>query len=114
VFPEYKDKNTSDKAYKTFAFFEGYFSNYIEGTEFTVNEAKEIVTSETPIPSRGEVSHDILGTYRIVSDRKEMSLCPTNPEQFLDLMRRWHAILLQSRTSKRPVKCKVLICLFCF
>lgn len=102
VFPEHKDKNTSDKAYKTFAFFEGYFSNYIEGTEFTVNEAKEIITSETPIPSRDEDSHDILGTYRIVSDRKEMSICPTSPDQFLDLMRKRHAVLLQSRTSKKP------------
>jgi hypothetical protein len=102
VFPEHKDKNTTNKAYKTFAFFEGYFSNYIEGTEFTVNEAKEIIASETPIPSRDEDSHDILGTYRIVSDRKEMSVCPSTPDQFLDLMRRRHAILLQSRTSKKP------------
>jgi hypothetical protein len=102
VFPEHKDKSTSDKGYKTFAFFEGYFSNYIEGTEFTVNEAKEIITSETPIPSRDEDSHDILGTYRIVSDRKEMSICPTSSDQFLDLMRKRHAVLLQSRTSKKP------------
>jgi hypothetical protein len=102
VFPQHKDKNTTEKAYKTFAFFEGYFSNYIEGTEFTVNEAKEIITSESPIPSRDEDSHDILGTYRIVSDRQEMSICPTSPDQFLDLMRRRHAILLQSRTSKKP------------
>ena len=102
VFPEYNDKNTSDKAYKTFAFFEGYFSNYIEGTEFTVNEAKEIITSETPIPSRDEDSQDILGTYRIVSDRKEMSICPTSSDQFLDLMRKRHAVLLQLRTSKKP------------
>ena len=102
VFPAYKDRSTTDKAYKTFAFFEGYFSNYIEGTEFTVNEAKEIITTETPIPSRDEDSHDILGTYRIVSDQKEMSVCPTSPDQFLDLMRRRHAVLLQSRTSKKP------------
>lgn len=102
VFPEYKDRNTTDKAYTTFAFFEGYFSNYIEGTEFTVNEAKEIITTETPIPSRDEDSHDILGTYRIVSDQKEMSVCPTSPDDFLNLMRKRHAILLQSRTSKKP------------
>jgi hypothetical protein len=102
VFPAYKDKNTTGKSYKTFAFFEGYFSNYIEGTEFTVNEAREIITSETPIPSRNEDSHDILGTYRIVADRKEMSVCPASADQLLDLMRRRHAILLQSRTSKNP------------
>lgn len=102
VFPVYNDRNTTDKSYKTFTFFEGYFSNYIEGTEFTVNEAKEIITSETPIPSRNEDSHDILGTYRIVSDRNEMAVCPQTPDQFLDLMRRRHAILLQSRASKKP------------
>lgn len=58
--------------------------------------------SKTPIPSRDEDSHDILGTFRIVSDQKEMSVCPTSPDQFLDVMRRRHAILLKSRISKRP------------
>lgn len=102
VFPEHKETNATDTAYKTFAFFEGYFSNYIEGTEFTVDEAKEIIASETPIPSRDEDSHDILGTYRIVSDRKEMSVCPASAEEFLDLMRNRHAVILQSRISKKP------------
>lgn len=101
VFPEYKEKNTSN-AYKTFAFFETYFSNYIEGIEFTVSEAKGIITAGKTIPSRHEDSQDILGTYQIVSDQKEMSVCPTSPNQFLDILRRRHAILLQSRTSKKP------------
>ena len=101
-FPEYKEENATDKAYKTFAFFESYFSNYIEGIEFTVSEANQIITTGKPIPLRHEDSHDILGTYRIVSDRKEMSVCPTSPNQFLDILRWRHAILLQSRTSKNP------------
>jgi prophage maintenance system killer protein len=102
VFPQHTDQNTSVKSYKIFAFFEGYFSNYIEGTEFTVEEAKEIITTETPLPARDEDSHDILGTYRIVSDKKEMSICPSNANDFLNTMRRRHAILLQSRISKKP------------
>lgn len=102
VFPQHTDRNTSAKSYKTFAFFEGYFSNFIEGTEFTVEEAKEIVSTETPFPARDEDSHDILGTYRIVSDKKEMATCPSNANEFLDIMRRRHAILLQSRISKKP------------
>lgn len=101
VFPEYKP-SASVKGYKTFAFFEGYFSNYIEGTEFTVSEAKEIVLTETPMPARDEDSHDILGTYRIVSDKKEMSICPSTPDEFLDHLRTRHAVLLKARTSKRP------------
>jgi hypothetical protein len=102
IFPEYPDKNTTVKSYKTFAFFEGYFSNFIEGTEFTVEEAKEIIETDTPLPARDEDSHDILGTYRIVSTKQEMSICPSKPEEFLDLMRTRHAILLQARTSKKP------------
>lgn len=102
VFPQHIDQNISVKSYKTFAFFEGYFSNFIEGTEFTVEEAKEIIETETPLPARDEDSHDILGTYRIVSDKKEMAICPSNANEFLDIMRRRHAILLQSRISKKP------------
>lgn len=101
VFPEHKALGSLSN-YKSIAFFEGYFSNYIEGTEFTVEEAKEIIRTETPLPARDEDSHDILGTYRIVSDRKEMAVCPATANEFLDLMRGRHAVLLQSRTSKKP------------
>ena len=101
VFSEYK-VSASVNAYKTFAFFESYFSNYIEGTEFTVSEAKEIILTDTPMPARDEDSHDILGTYRIVSDKKEMALCPASASEFLDLMRERHTVLLHSRTSKIP------------
>jgi Fic family protein len=101
VFQEHK-ASISFNNYKTAAFFEGYFSNYIEGTEFTVEEAKEIIRTETPLPARDEDSHDILGTYRIVSDRKEMAVRPATADEFLDLMRGRHAVLLQSRTSKKP------------
>lgn len=100
MFPEHK--TLSNKGYKTFAFFESYFSNYIEGTEFTVSEAKEIILTETPIPARDEDSHDVLGTYRIVSDIKEMTLYPSTADQLLDIMRSRHAVLLQARESKKP------------
>lgn len=101
VFPELK-VSTSINGYKAFAFFEGYFSNYIEGTEFTVGEAKEIILTETPMPTRDEDSHDILGTYRIVSDKKEMAICSAKADEFLDLMRNRHTILLYARKPKKP------------
>jgi hypothetical protein len=102
VFPQHIDQNTSVKSYKAFAFFEAYFSNYIEGNEFTVKEAKEIITTETPILGRDEDSHDILSAYCIVSDRKEMAINPKTANHFLDILRRRHAILLQSRISQKP------------
>ncbi len=101
-YPDYPDKNKSIQSYQNFAFFEGYFSNYIEGTEFTVDEAKQIITTATPIPARDEDSHDVLGTYQIVSNRLEMSLQPTGPDDLLKLLRERHAILLSARKSKNP------------
>jgi fido (protein-threonine AMPylation protein) len=102
IFPDYPERNNSRKAYQNFAFFESYFSNYIEGTEFTLDEAKEIIETETPLPARDEDSHDILGTYMIVSDREEMSLVPRNADELLDLLRKRHRILLSARISQKP------------
>lgn len=102
VFTEYTDMNISEKAYHNFRFFKSYFSNFIEGTEFEIKEAKEIIQTDTPLPRRDEDSHDILGTYHLVSDRKEMSLLPQSANHLLQLLRSRHAILLKARTSKKP------------
>ena len=47
-----------------FAFLESYFSNFIEGTEFEIQEAREIVLSGKPMLARPKDSHDILGVFR--------------------------------------------------
>jgi len=101
-YPDYPNKNKSVQSYRNFAFFESYFSNYIEGTEFTVDEAKQIITTATPLPARDEDSHDILGTFQIVSNPNEMSILPDSPDQLLVLLRERHAILLSARKSKNP------------
>jgi prophage maintenance system killer protein len=97
-----KDINTETNAFRNFAFFEAYFSNYIEGTIFEIEEAKSIIQTETPIPNRDEDSHDILGTYKLVSNQKEMSTTPSNPDELLNILQYRHQILLAARTSKKP------------
>ena len=62
-FTSQSEKNTSNQSFRNFAFFEAYFSNYIEGTEFELEDAKRIIETDTPMPSRDEDSHDVLGTY---------------------------------------------------
>jgi Fic family protein len=101
-YPDYLDQNKSIQSYQNFAFFESYFSNYIEGTEFTVEEAKQIITTTTPLPARDEDSHDVLGTYQLVSNRSEMSILPNSPGQLLRLLRERHALLLSARKTKKP------------
>jgi Fic family protein len=101
-YPDYPDQNKSIQSYQNFAFFESYFSNFIEGIEFTVDEAKQIITTSTPLPTPDEDSHDVLGTYQIVSNRSEMSIIPTSPDHLLQLLRERHAILLTARKTKNP------------
>lgn len=96
------ETNTNKTAFKNFAFFEAYFSNYIEGTIFELEEAKEIIKTETPIANRDEDSHDVLGTYRLVSNLKEMSQTPLIHEDLLKILQYRHHILLVARKSKNP------------
>jgi hypothetical protein len=101
-YPNYPEQNQSSLAYRNFAFFECYFSNYIEGTEFTVDEAKQIIATSKPLPARDEDSHDVLGTYQITSNRNEMSLVPDSSDQLLSLLKERHAVLLSARPGKLP------------
>lgn len=84
------------------AFFEAYFSNFIEGTEFSVGEAREIVFEGAIPAERPEDAHDVLGTFRIVSDMQDMSILPTNAAELDALLRRRHATLMQARPDKNP------------
>lgn len=102
---EFKDRtenNVTINSFRNFAFFEAYFSNYIEGTIFEVAEAKQIIDKGIPLPSRSDDSHDILGTYQLVSDKREMSIIPSKGVELLELLQRRHEILLSSRVDRRP------------
>jgi len=83
-------------------FFEAYFSNFIEGTEFEVSEAAEIVFEGRIPEQRPADAHDILGTYRVVSSKNEMSKLPETPEEFFSLMRTRHAQVMEGRPDKAP------------
>lgn len=101
-FKYYPDNNSTTKAFRNFAFFESYFSNYIEGTVFEIDEAKQIIKENKPIPSRNDDSHDMLGTYQIVSNKKEMQLLPKSADELIKIICYRHAILLRARESKKP------------
>jgi Fic family protein len=51
---------------------------------------------------RPDDAHDILGTYHIVSDAAEMKTLPSDFEDFLTLLRRRHAALMEARLDKNP------------
>ncbi len=101
-FKSLPEKNTTSQSFRNFAFFEAYFSNYIEGTEFELGDAKKIIETETPMPDRDEDCHDVLGTYKLVSNREEMIITPSTPEELLEILLYRHKVLLSARTSKKP------------
>jgi len=101
-FKDYSEQNISNQSFRNFAFFEAYFSNYIEGTEFELEDARRIIDTGTPMPSRDEDSHDVLGTYNLVSNRQEMSIAPTTADQMLEILLYRHQELMGSRISKKP------------
>lgn len=84
------------------AFFEAYFSNFIEGTEFSVDEAREIVFDGVIPQERPDDAHDVIGTFRIVSDQTEMKNLPSDFDSFVDLLRRRHATIMEARPDKKP------------
>lgn len=101
-FKNHIDKNSSVKSFRNFAFFESYFSNYIEGTTFEIDEAKQIIETQRPLAARNEDSHDILGTYQLVSNKKEMTTTPKSAEEFLKILSYRHKVLLSARIDKSP------------
>ena len=86
----------------TLTFFEAYFSNSIEGTEFAVDEAADIVFRGAVPNERPADAHDIQGTWRIVSDSREMGRTPTDAGTLEALLKGRHATVMEGRPDARP------------
>jgi hypothetical protein len=87
---------------KLLSFYEAYFSNFIEGTEFTIEEAAAIVFDHEIPVDRPDDAHDITGTYEIVADDAEMHRVPRTFDQLDELLRARHSVIMASRRDKRP------------
>lgn len=85
-----------------FAFFEAYFSNYIEGTEFTVKEAEDIVFGGALPAQRPQDAHDILGTYQLVADRHQRGRVPASADMLIDILTGQHRAMLAQRPEIGP------------
>lgn len=88
------------------AFWESYFSNFIEGTRFTVDEARVIVYEQDPGKAleqkRPEDAHDVRETYRLIIDAKISPEVPRDATHLLELLKRRHARMMASRLTIEP------------
>jgi len=108
VFPSIDEPNQMNSEFRNFAFFESYFSNYIEGTEFEIEEAREIVETGRPMPARNADSHDVLGTFQIVASRREMSRTPQTPDELIDILQERHRVMMAARPDRNPGMFKMM------
>jgi len=100
--PAIHDTYLAKDHFRNKAFFEAYFSNYIEGTMFEIEEAEEIVFDKIIPGNRPRDAHDILGTYDLVSDINEMSKTPSSAEALEELIRKRHLTLMSERPDVTP------------
>lgn len=103
----YQKYKFSSANWSNFAFFESYFSNYIEGTEFEVSEAAKIVFQHYEIKGRHEDSHDIRSVYELANDYQDMTTTPESIDEFFDILKTRHFLMMKERSDKRPGEFKI-------
>ena len=86
--------------------FEAYFSNFIEGTEFEVAEAIDIVINGKVPQQRSADAHDVLGTYQLIEQRRIQPSLPADAVDFIQQLQIDHRVLMQARPDKRPGELK--------
>jgi hypothetical protein len=94
--------------YTYLPFYEAYFSNFIEGTEFGVDEAARMVFDGEFPANRPEDAHDVIGTYRLVADHQEMNEVGSDPDEFIHLIERRNAAIMDGRPNKNPGRFKTI------
>lgn len=83
------------------AFFEAYFSNWIEGTEFEVEEAESIVFDGKVPTERPADAHDVRGTFdAVISPR--FSSPPTDADSFIEYLSGVHEMIMGGRPEIGP------------
>lgn len=100
----------TDAEFTNIAFFDAYFSNFIEGTRFKVDEARAIVLEGKIPEARPRDAHDVTGTYALVGNRTAMSRGVrdlSDYDTFEARLRAAHAEILTQRPDKRPGEFKM-------
>lgn len=95
-------KTGSQSVTANFAFLESYFSNFIEGTEFDVQEAHDIVLMGKPLSSRPKDSHDILGVFRQAVEPGWQNQTLAAGEAVLGQLKARHADMMRERPEVSP------------
>lgn len=84
------------------AFYEAYFSNYIEGTKFDIDVAEAMVFDNVEPAARPEDQRDVRHTYAMLSDLREMRRVPSSPDELIDILKARHNLIMRHRPENLP------------
>lgn len=93
------------EAIRARAFFDAYFSNYIEGTRFSVEEAR-IIAFENRIPKHRPEGKDIAGTFQLMCDQEKLVTTFRTADEFLSHLCECHALIMTAHPEKGPGRFK--------
>lgn len=97
----------SDPARSNFAFLESYFSNFVEGTEFAIEEARDIALSGRIVEQRPKDSHDILGVFTLAVQSPWRDTVPPFGADFPAELAKRHAVMMEKRPECTPGQFKI-------
>ncbi len=87
------------------AFLDAYFSNFIEGTDFLIEEAMDVVFEGLIPDNRPDDAHDVQGSFELLVDAREMGVSASyldSAEDFEQLLCRRHTTIMTSRANMLP------------
>lgn len=102
ILPHRPNRAANAGAVSSAAFIEGYFSNYIEGARFPVDEARKIVFDGVIPPNRPQDGHDVLATFQQLIAVEDMQRAADSFDQFQRELRARHRALFAARPDLRP------------
>ncbi|MDP2788409.1 MAG: Fic family protein [Pseudomonadota bacterium] len=106
VLPAIPDVASSGDAKIHFALLESYFSNYVEGTKFSIEEAEGIVLRNKVVESRPKDSHDILGVFHQAITAGTRDTVPPPGTPFPEGLQQRHREMLALRPEVHPGEIK--------
>lgn len=106
VLPTIRDAAPEGDAQVHFAFIESYFSNYVEGTKFSIEEAEGIVLRNIIVPDRPKDSHDVLGVFNQAMGTGTRDSVPPPDSAFVAGLQARHRTMLERRPEAHPGEIK--------
>jgi len=106
VLPVIRDVAPDGNAKLHAALIESYFSNDVEGTRFSIEEAEGIVLRNAIVKGRPKDSHDVLGVFHQAIGAGTRDSVPPPGAAFVAGLKERHRAMLERRPETKPGELK--------